>query len=402
MSESVDSPGSAEGALHGLRVLELGHGVAGPFAARLLADLGAEVIKVEPPGGDFSRRLAPFATDDEGVRTSLLHTYLNWNKRGTVLDLAASGAAERLKPLVVWADIVIESFRPGRLARWGFGFDLLTQWRPGLVLTSVSNFGQFGPRSQDLASDLIFYALSGLSSISGFADPDPPIKHGLRQSLYGAGMTAAYSALAGHRLARLTGAAQHVDVSIHECVASEMVTPWSFYSFAGAVQGRHPRRADPLDGLPLRAAEGFVAFQLNDRAPISSLAQLIGDPDLADPRWMVDEFRVRHAHQLRASLEAGLARRPAVDWFVEASERGVLAGLVQGAEELLSCAQLRSRQALRPVPRQSSIRFPAELARLTRTSATVRTPAPYLGEHDEQIVALSRSLGAAAPAAAPG
>lgn len=370
------------GALAGLRVLDLGHGVAGPFAARLLGDLGADVVKVESPEGDFLRTAAPVVTDDEGRPASLLFSYANWNKRGVVVDLRDPAERDRVERLVRWADVVISSFRPGRLEEWGYGFDQLAAWNPRLALTSITNFGLTGPRAQDPASDLTFYALSGLSSISGFADPHPPLKHGLRQSLYCAGLNGAYSALLAHRTARRSGTAQHVDVSIHEALSSELVTAWAYYSFAGVVQGRHPQVADPLEGLPLQAQDGFVSFQTNERAPLAALAELLGNDDLHDPRWVGDEYRVEHAAEFRETVESSLADRPASAWFDEASRRGLLVGLVQSGEQLLDCPQLAARGALQPVPRHGDVRFPVSLAHFSRTPTRVERPAPYLGEHD--------------------
>ena len=312
---------------------------------------------------------------------SLLFTYLNWNKHSVVIDLRTPSASMLLRPLVTEADIVIETFRPGRLAGWGFGFEQLKRWNPRVVLASLTNFGQTGPRAQDAATDLTFYALSGLSSISGFKDPEHPIKHGLRQGLYGAGMTLAYSALAAHRLARRTGMAQHLDISIHECLASELVAPCAYYSFAGALQGRHPVSPDPMEGMPLKTASGFIAFQVNPRAPISGVAELLALPELADARNEDTDHRVQNAAVIKQAVEERLATRTARDWFIEASGRGLLAGVVQGAAELLDCPQLQERHLFRTVPRGGGIRYPMELARLAKSPVTLRLPAPHLGEH---------------------
>ena len=165
-------------ALQGVRVLDLSHGIAGPFAARLLGDYGADVIKVEQPGkGDFARYLAPLKTDAATTEQSLLFQYLNWNKRSVALDLRLASSRPVMRKLIEQSDIVIESFKPGRLESWGYSVDQLLEWNPTLVVTSVTNFGQTGPYAQYRASDLTLQAMSGSMAMSGRVDREP-LKHG--------------------------------------------------------------------------------------------------------------------------------------------------------------------------------------------------------------------------------
>ena len=169
---------SANGALTGLRVLDLSHGIAGPFAARLLGDHGADVIKIErPSSGDFARTLSPLKHDAPFPEQSLLFQYLNWNKRSLALDLRLDENKPLLRRLIEHSDVVIESFRPGRLQAWGLGVDQLLEWKPSLVVTSITNFGQTGPYATFSASDLTLQAMSGIMQISGQVDREP-LKHG--------------------------------------------------------------------------------------------------------------------------------------------------------------------------------------------------------------------------------
>ena len=177
-------------------MLDLSHGVAGPFAARLLGDMGAEVIKVEEPGrGDFARRAEPLKLDAPQPEQSLLFQYLNWNKRSVTLDLRNKACHAALRKLVEQSDIVIEAFRPGTLDGWGIGVERLLQWKPNLVVSSVTNFGQKGPYAAYGATDLVLHAMGGVMQVSGRVDRDP-LKHGLQQALFCAGLNAAYSTLA--------------------------------------------------------------------------------------------------------------------------------------------------------------------------------------------------------------
>ena len=358
------------GALDGVVVVELGHGIAGPFAARLLADLGADVIKVEEPGvGDFARRLEP----------STLFEYLNWNKRSVALDLRVE--AGRARALAAGADIVIESFRPGRLESWGLGPAELLEANPGLVVTSVSNFGRTGPYADWAGSDLVFQALSGILQMSGASDREP-LKRGLRQSLYAAGLTAAYASLAAYY-----AGGGHVDVSIHECLASELVLNEAHYISMGAVQGRRPPRRDPLGGPlgggdPIPCADGYVSLQISGVVSVEQVAELLEEPELASPDYATSEARLEHAEELNRLLARRLAGEQGREFFVRASEAGYLTGVVQGARELLECSQLRARGVYHSF---AGVEFPAKLFDLSKTPAAVRRPAPALGEHEVEL-----------------
>jgi crotonobetainyl-CoA:carnitine CoA-transferase CaiB-like acyl-CoA transferase len=159
------------GALQGLRVLDLSHGVAGPFAARLLGDLGADVIKIEAPGrGDFARYEEPLQPGVPDPERSLLFQYLNWNKRGVTLDLRNPASHAALRKLVERSDVVLEAFKPGTLDGWGIGVDRLLEWNPKLVVTSVTNFGQTGPYASYGSSDLIAQATGGGEPIAANED----------------------------------------------------------------------------------------------------------------------------------------------------------------------------------------------------------------------------------------
>jgi crotonobetainyl-CoA:carnitine CoA-transferase CaiB-like acyl-CoA transferase len=202
-------------ALAGVRVLELGAGVAGPYGARLLGDLGADVVKIERPGvGDSLRGKPPFADPVDGVSRGLLFEYLNWGKRSVELDLSDVGSRQRLSRLVRWADIVIVSLSPARVREFGLTPEVLSGWNRGAVVTLVSNFGHSGPYRDWAATDLVFQAMGGVMQISGIAERDP-IKPGLNQSLYCAGINAAYASLAGYLAARRFGAGVTIDLSIH-------------------------------------------------------------------------------------------------------------------------------------------------------------------------------------------
>jgi len=379
-----------DGALTGLRVLDLTHGIAGPFAARLLGDHGADVLKVERPvTGDFARALAPLKPDAPFPEQSLLFQYLNWNKRSLALDLKLPESKPILKRLVEASDIVIESFRPGRLEEWGLGVDQLLAWKPTLVVTSITNFGQTGPYAQYAASDLTLQALSGIMQISGQVDREP-LKHGLSQSFYCAGLTAAYASIMAYTAAQIDQFGEHVDVSIHECLASELVLNESYYAFLGAVQGRRAVVQDPFAGEPIPTRKGYLAFQTGGGAPFETFAELFDRAEFLEKRFSSPPEREKRVPEVKALLESCVAQRDAKEVFLAGAQKRLLLGVVQSAGDLLSCEHLKARQAFIELEHPSTntqLRFPAELAKLSLTPTSVRRRSPKLDEHRDEILA---------------
>ena len=378
-----------DGALTGLRVLDLSHGIAGPFAARLLGDHGADVIKIERPvTGDFARTLPPLKQDASSPEQSLLFQYLNWNKRSIALDLRLAENKHTLQKLVEQSDIVIESFRPGRLDSWGLGVDQLLDWQPKLVVTSVTNFGQTGPYAQYAASDLTLQALSGIMQISGQVDREP-LKHGLSQSFYCAGLTAAYASIMAYTAAQADQFGEHVDVSIHECLASELVLNESYYAFLGAIQGRRAVVQDPFAGEPIPTRKGYLAFQTGGGAPFETFAELFDRPEFLEKRFSSPPEREKRVAEVKALLEECVADRDAKEVFLAGAQKRLLLGVVQSAEDLLNCEHLKERKSfieLEHPATQTPLRFPAELAKLSLTPTSVRRRSPKLDEHRDEIL----------------
>jgi len=386
------------GALVGVRVLELGGGVPGAFAARLLGDLGADVVKVEPPGGDPARALHPIGEDAD----SLVFEYLNWGKRGATLDPSRAADRDAVAALAAAADAVLDCRGPGDAVAWGLEPRALHRVTPALVFTSIAPFGADGPYADWAAGDLVLQAMSGVMAISGTAEREP-LKHGLRQGLYCAGLNAAWVTAAGLVSARRTGSGPWIDLSMHECLASELVLNHAHYAFLGAVQGRRPERQDPLAGDPLPARDGWVSLQTSGLIGPDRIAELFGDERLAEPRFASGELRVRHAEALHAILAERLAGERAADFFAGASRAGLLAGFVQDARGLLACPQMAARGALHAFDDLAAggapVRFPAAPAALSATPMRVRARAPRPGEHTDAVRAGWGERGAAPVAA---
>ncbi len=375
-------------ALSDVRVLDLSDGIAGPFAARILGDFGADVVKVELPGGDSARRLPPCYHAAPAAEQSLLFRYLNWNKRGITLDTSGAAGRAELAALVAKADIVIAGPPTDPLLAAGPSAEQMLAAHKSLVVTSVTDFGLAGPYADYRGSDLVHQAMSGIMQISGDADR-PPLKHGLSQAYLCAGLNAAYATLAAFYAAERDGIGEHVDLSVQECLASELLITETYYSFMGAVQGRRYAVEDPFSGSPIPTRRGFIAIQAGGSMPPKVYGELFRNDAFADPKYASNRQRALHLAEVSALIRDSVANRDAKEIFLDGSRRRLLLGVVQTAADLLACEQLAERGLFteQSHPAGGTFRYPSELAKLSGTPTSVRRPSPLLGEHTAQVTA---------------
>jgi crotonobetainyl-CoA:carnitine CoA-transferase CaiB-like acyl-CoA transferase len=375
-----------------VRVLDLGQGIAGPMAARLLGDFGAGVVKVEPLGGDPARAMHPLLHEGPESERSLLFAYLNWNKRGMTLDLGTPAALASLEALVKASDIVIESFKPGTLAAWGLSPQRMMEINPKVVVTSVTDFGQEGPYAQFTGSDDVHQAMSGIMQISGDVDR-AQLKHALNQVAFCAGLNAAYAALAAFTAAERDGIGDHVDLSTLECLVSELVTCETYYTFMGAIQGRRMAVQDPYSGAPVATKKGYLSFQASLTVPNETFADLFRNEAFRDAKFAKNKERSKHVEEVRDLVAESVKDREAKELFVDGSQRRLLMGVVQTAPDLLECEQLGQRGFWVDVahPTGRSFRYPGELVKMSATPTSVRRRAPMLGEHTQEVLAELKS-----------
>ena len=372
------------GPLAGVKVLDLSEDIAGSFCSRLIADYGADVLKVEPPGGAALRRMGPFYHDEPHPEKSLFYLILNLNKKGITLNLESAAGQRLLKDLVGHVDLVIESNRPGRLDELGIGYEALQAVNPGLVMTSITPFGQTGPYSQYSGEEIVSYAMGMVMGISG-VQGRPPLKHGGFQAqyqggLFGAGATA--MALFGQDL---NGVGQHVDVSITECVASTMMATQTIYPFIGGVQ---IRRADgTMWENPMPCKDGWIIVQAGGGATWEDIADFFQAPELLEPRFADRAQRVRNGPAMDQVVLDAIKEREKWELFPKAAEKRMLFGLVQTPTELAECPQLESRDFFRETehPVVGTVKVPGELFRMSPQGYQLRMPAPTLGQHNHEI-----------------
>ena len=373
-------------ALDDIRVLDISHGIAGPLCAKLLGDFGADVIKVEPAGGECGRRMPPFFQDDPDPEKSLFFLLVNLNKRGITLDLERPQGADIFKKLARLADVVVETFPPGYLASLGLDHASLERENPGLVMTSITPFGQSGPYSRYKGEEILAYAMSGIMSISGTTDREP-LKHGGFQAQYEAGFNGTMATLFTLLLRDATGAGQHVDVSIQEVVTSTMVANQPFYSWAGGVQGRR-RPVGTMFGNVMPCKDGYFVSQAGGGASWDDLAEFYGRQELKDERFADVDQRTVNGQALDAILIEAAKERTMAEMFKTASEQyRMLFGIVQTPADLAHCAQLEAREFYQEVehPVIGKINVPFRLWNMTEIPARYRRPAPTLGQHNAEV-----------------
>ncbi|MFA7248175.1 MAG: CoA transferase [Dehalococcoidia bacterium] len=329
------------GPLEGVRVLDLTHYVAGPYCTRVLADQGAAVLRIEPPGGDPLRSWPPFPPG--GQEPGLLYTYLNCDKELITLDLSDPAARERVLDLARNSDVVVENFRPGTLDRWGIGWEALHRANPRLVLTSISNFGQTGPYRDYRAWDIVEDALGGLAYIHG-ADDRQPLTHGNPQAQYRAGVVATSATIAA--LLNVDDEGEHVDVSIMECIASTLRDTIPQYTFMGAVRRRGGRQGGA--GAITRCADGWVIPSAYG-ADYSLFANFLEAPELGDEKFLTGDGRQTHAAEFRQTMVEVLKRWKTMEFFEGAQTWGFGVGAVISPLQNLDSSQLRERGFFRDI-----------------------------------------------------
>ena len=369
-----------DGALHGLRVLELTHVMAGPFCGQVLADMGADVIKVEPPGsGDSSRH-------SMGTGAFLA---VNRNKRSVALDLKDDAHREAFHRLARSADVLLENNRPGVAARLGADYETLREINPRLVYASISGFGQTGPYAQRAGYDLIAQGLSGVMSVTGEPDGDP-IKCGIPIGDLSAALFCAIGILSALAARGRTGEGQLVDTSLFEGALAlsiwETAELWATGRAPGKLGSAH-RLTAPYQAL--RTRDGHLTVAGNTQPQWERLCSVIGREELAaDPRFATNADRMANRPELVAELEAALAADGTDAWVARLEEAGIAAGPIHDYAEVFADPHTRARgmEVTMEHPEEGTVRGLGIPVKLSATPGTVRRAAPLLGEHTAEVL----------------
>ncbi|MBI3954153.1 MAG: CoA transferase [Chloroflexi bacterium] len=382
------------GALEGVRVIEWAEGIAGPFAGRILAGLGAEVVKVEPPGGgDASRRAGPFRGDVPDREASGLFLYLNAGKRGITLDPARPGGREVFGKLLAGADVLVLDKPAPALRRWRLGLPGLQRRHPGLVVASVTPFGLEGPYAGFKASDLVTFHMAGLGFITPRLPPSPdlpPLRAGTPIVGYLAGLNGAAAIGCALLVRELSGRGQLIDLAEMECAMFAVAAGVPAYTYEPRVPSRQPAgppAVAPIALLP--TADGYFEVQCQEEEHWDGLVGALGEPEWA--RWEVfadKGLRGQNWDALRPLLEEVTRTVEKARLFREAQARGVPLAPVNSPRDVVECEHLRVRGFFETVehPVAGPVLMPGALAQLTATPWRALGPAPLLGQHTTEVL----------------
>jgi crotonobetainyl-CoA:carnitine CoA-transferase CaiB-like acyl-CoA transferase len=373
-------------ALDDILVADFSRVLAGPLCTMTLGDLGADVVKVERPGGGDDTRAwgPPFVAEG-----STYYLGLNRNKRSVTLDLKDEGDAALARELCARADVVVESFRPGTIDRLGLGYDEVARGNPGVVFCSISAFGSGKAGAALPGYDLLLQAMSGLMSVTG--EPDGrPLKVGAALIDMLCGLFAATGVLAALRARDRNGRGQRVEVSLMDSALAGLLNQASAHLNAGVVPGRLGNRHPSIAPYETYAgADGEFAVAVGNDALFRRLCDVIGRPELAgDERYATNAARLANRDALATELEAQFAGAPAGDWVARLERAGVPAGPINDIAQAFAFAV--SLQ-LDPVDETAGVRTVRSPMRLGATPASVRRRPPRLGEHSDEIRAWLRA-----------
>lgn len=376
--------------LDGIRVVDLSRVLAGPYCTMLLADMGAEVIKVEEPGrGDDTRAWPPFQGDQATYFLSV-----NRGKKSVTLNLKAPEGRAILKGLIERADVLLENFRPGAIERLGFGYDTVRAWNPRLVYCSLSGFGASGPEAGRPGYDLIVQGESGVMDLTGFPD-GPPLKVGIAIADLASGAMAAHGIVLALYARERTGAGQKVEVAMLDVMAGLLAFQGQLYLSIGQNPTRRGNQHPSIVPYEVfRAADAYLTVGVANNALWERFCQAIDHPELiGDPRFDTEAKRVEHREILSPLLERIFSTRPVAEWLTRLDRAGVPAGRINSVGEAMESEQLRTRGMIVPLshPTAGPLRVVGIPIRLEETPGAITTPPPLLGEHTEEV--LGKLLG---------
>ncbi|AXQ30655.1 CoA transferase [Solimonas sp. K1W22B-7] len=386
----------AHGPLTGLRVIELGTLIAGPFCGQLMADFGAEVIKVEPPGsGDPMRQWGKRTEDGKPLWWPVIAR----NKKSVTLDLRQAEGQAMLRRLVEQADILIENFRPGTLEKWNLGWDALSAANPKLIMVRVSGYGQDGPYAEQPSFGVIGEAMGGLRYIVG--DPSaPPSRVGISIGDTLAATFGCLGALAALNVRHATGRGQMVDSALYEAVLNVMESLIPEYDKTGFIRERNGAILPGIAPSNVYAtADGMVLIGANQDGVFARLCKAMGEEAMGTcPEYGSHDARGQRQAELDERIERWTRARPTKEVLALMREHGVPAGLIYRAPDMLADPHFQARQAVVSVahPDFGELRMQNVAPKLSETPGRIRQPSPALGQHNGEIYGGLLGLDAAA------
>ena len=372
-------------ALEGITILDCTQVMAGPFCTMLLADMGADVIKIEKPTGDDSRRMGPPFINGE----SAAFLGINRNKKSIVLDFKRDLDRDVFRRMAQYADVVAENFKPGVMERLGLGAAALRGRHPELIYVSISGFGQTGPYSPRPGYDLLAQGMSGMMSVTGYPD-SPPVKTSVPLADLGAGLFAANGVLAAYVHRLRTGEGQVIETSLLESAIA--LTVWEAAELWGSGEIPQPKGSAHRLVAPYQAiesADGYFNLGVANQANYVRLCAALERPGLlADPRFADNPSRVRHYQELAEEIQAVTRLKTSREWLAIFESAGVPAGPIYDMAEVFADEHVLARGMVQelPHPVAGTVKHIGVPTKLSATPGGVRMPAPTLGQHTESVL----------------
>ena len=371
--------------LHGLRVLDLSRVLAGPYCTMVLGDLGADVIKVEPPEGDETRAWGPPFAGGE----SAYYLCVNRNKRGMTVNLKTEEGRDIVRKLAGRSDVLVENFRPGTLARFGLDYETLRSGSPGLVYCSISGFGQTGPLRDRPGYDFMIQAMGGLMSFTGEPDGEP-MKVGVAVTDITAGLYAVIAILAALQARTVSGEGQYLDISLFDSQLGWLANVASNFLVSGNLPNRYGNaHANIVPYQSFRASDGYFALAVGNDKQFARLCNLIGRPELAsDARFATNTARVNHREKLIPLLETVFPSRRADEWLSALKDADIPCGPINPLDKVFAEPQVAAREMLIEMehPTAGTLPLVGSPLKFSETPVTYHHPPPRLGEHTEEIL----------------
>lgn len=386
------------GALDGLRVLDMSRVLAGPWAGQMLADLGADVIKIERPDqGDDTRKWGPpWLKDRDGRDTGDAAYFMcaNRNKRSVAADLATEEGQQLIRSLALRADVLIENFKVGGLAQYGLDYESLRAINPKLIYCSISGFGQTGPYAKRPGYDFLIQGMGGLMSVTGRPDTDAgggPMKVGVALTDVMTGLYASVGILAALAYRDRSGHGQHIDLALLDVQVASLANQASNYLVGGVVPQRlgnaHPNIV-PYQDFP--TSDGYMILAVGNDTQFERMCQTLGHPEWAeDPRFASNAGRVEHRQVLVPLISLETRQRTTQTWMAEMASAGVPCGPVNTIEQVFSDAQVRDRGMTVSLPHllSEAVTTVANPIHLSASPVTYRSAPPTIGQHTQQVMA---------------
>jgi crotonobetainyl-CoA:carnitine CoA-transferase CaiB-like acyl-CoA transferase len=371
--------------LQGIRVLDLSRVLAGPYCTMVLGDLGADVIKVEPPEGDETRGWGPPFAEGE----SAYYLCVNRNKRGIVINLKTDEGKKVLRDLALQSDVLVENFRPGTLKKFGLDFATLHELNPKLIYCSITGFGQTGSMKDKPGYDFMIQALGGLMSITGEPEGEP-MKTGVAVVDLFAGQNAIIAILAALQARTLTGRGQQLDISLFDSQLGWLANVASNYLISGKLPKRHGNaHANIVPYQSFQASDGWFAIAVGNDKQFARLCEMLGKPEIAvDEKFAANSGRVQNRAEIIPLLVSIFKTASVSDWLTKLDEAEIPCGPIQNFEQVFSMSTVKEREMLVRMnhPTIGEVPLVGSPLKMSDTPVEYRLPPPLMGEHTEDVL----------------